>query len=127
MLDAKSQKPFEKKRFRLFAYSAFTVLSSCFFSLIIACLLELAGICFAVSLDGRGVMERYPRFIPFCAVVGVLALGALAVVTAFNVKKAKSLGYTKSIWLIQYAFAFLGSVPLVFLWELLFDFLQKTF
>lgn len=127
MLEQKSQKPAEKKRVRVFVYSVFTLVYSWLFSLATACFLELTGICFAVSLDGRKLIERYPRFIPFCLILGVLTVVVLVFLTVLNVKKSKMLGYTKSIWWLQYVFAVLVSVPLLFLWEPVFDFLQKTF
>ena len=81
----------------------------------------------AISLDGAAVTKQYPRFIPFCIIVGILALVALVAVFVMNLKASDKFGFTKRHWWAQMIIAVLVSVPMIKLWETLFDFLQKTF
>lgn len=105
----------------------FAVAYALFLSIGMECLLNLLSISFAISLDGRSVAEQYPRFIPFCLVVGFLALIALALLLFFNVKVAEKLEYTKRLWCVQYVIAFIISIPMLKVWEMLFSYLQHTF
>ena len=87
-----------------------------------ACLLNLFGFVMALSLDST---PRYPRFGPFCLLVGVAALLGLVLVFLWNVKNAERLELTKRIWFVQYFGAFVLSVPMLGVWERVFDLLQK--
>lgn len=98
-----------------------------FFSLGIECLLSLLGIFMGISFDGPSVAEQYPRFTMFCAVAGLLALGALIAVFIVNLKTSESFGFTKKTWWTQMITAAVLSFLMVKPWELLFEFLQKTF
>ena len=97
------------------------------FSVGIECLLNLLGACFAISLDGRSVVQQYPRFIPFCVIVGFIALAAIVLTFVVNVKASERLGFTKSTWCAQMISAPVLSIPMIKAWEMLFDFLQKAF
>ena len=108
-------------------YSLFTALYACSFSLGMACLLQLLGVALGVALDGRAVIRQYPRLIPFCFIVGIVCLIALAVLAFLNAKFSKRLDYTARVWIIQFVCAFAASIPMIMLWERLFEFLQKVF
>ena len=115
------------KKLSFLTISLFALANAVFLGLGMECLLQLTGIAFAVSLDGKAVTAQYPRFVPFCCAVGFIALlGVIAIATA-NIKLAEKLNFSKkSIWL-QYVCSFILSLPMIKLFEMLFDFLQKTF
>ena len=92
------------------------------FSLGIECLLNLLSLSMAISLDS---VVKYPRFIPFCIVLGIVALLGLIAMLILNIKASEKLGFTKTIWIFEYVFALVLSLPLMNLWEMLFDFFTK--
>ena len=93
------------------------------FSLGIECLLNLLSLSMTISLDS---VAKYPRFIPFCIVIGIVALLGLIAMLILNIKASEKLGFTKPIWIFEYVFALVLSIPMIKLWEVLFDFLHKT-
>ena len=93
------------------------------FSLGIECLLNLLSLSMAISLDS---VVKYPRFIPFCIVLGIVALLGLITMLILNIKASEKLVFTKTIWIFEYVFALVLSLPMIKLWEMLFDFLQKS-
>ena len=108
-------------------YSLFTAAYACFFSLGTACLWQLFGVALGVAIDGRAVIRQYPRMIPFCLIVGLVCLTALIVLAFLNAKFSKRLDYTARVWIIQFICAFAASIPMIMLWERVFEFLQKVF
>ena len=101
----------------------FSILANAaFLSLGMESLLNLLGFSMAISLDSS---PQYPRFIPFCIVCGMVALLGLIAMLVLNIKTSKKLSFTKLIWLFEYTFAVVLSVPMIKLWEMFFDFLQK--
>ena len=104
-----------------------TLSNAVFLSMGTSALLHLLSLSLAIALDGRPVVEQYPRFIPFCIALGIVALLGLAVLLVLNVLVSPRLGFTNAAWIIQYAAAVALSVPLLKLWELLLDFLRATF
>lgn len=94
-----------------------------FLSLGTECLLYLLGFSMAISLDSS---PSYPRFIPFCFACGIVALLGLVAMLIQNMKVSEKLRFTKSAWLFEYIVAFILSIPMLKLWEMLFDFLQKN-
>ncbi len=92
-------------------------------SLGMECFLYLLSSFMAVSLDST---LSYPRFIPFCIVLGIAALLGLSAMLMLNIRVSEKLKFTKSVWLWEYIVAFVLSIPMLKLWEMLFDFLQKT-
>ena len=115
------------KYVRTALYFLFGIFQAAFLGLGMTCLLNLLGVALAVSLDGRSVIAQYPRFIPFCLVVGLLSLVILAALVVLNVIVSKKLKYTKIVWIYQSAGALVLSIPMGYLWEKLIDFLQTTF
>ena len=108
-----------------FVFLPFSILANAtFLSLGIESLLNLLSLSMAISLDS---VEKYPRFIPFCIILGIVALLGLSAMLILNIKASEKLGFTKNIWLIQYVFSVVLSIPMIKLWEMLFDFLRKIF
>ena len=105
---------------------AFVMTYSIFLSLGLECLLNLFGISMGISLDGSSVLKQYPRFIPFCLIVGFFALSALIGIFILNFKAAEKYEFTKKFWLVQMIIAVALSFPMIKPWEILFEFLQKT-
>jgi hypothetical protein len=102
----------------------FICLNAVFLGLGMSCLLHLFGIVMAVSLDST---LRYPRFVPFCLLAGVAALLGLVGVFLWNVKISERLAFTKKIWLWQYVGAFVLSIPILGVWEQVFELLREAF
>ena len=113
-----------KKYFLAFA---FIVAYATFLSIGFECLLNLLGMAMAISLDGPPVTKQYPRFIPFCFFVGFFALASIIVTFILNLKASEKLGFTKKIWWMEMVISFVVSIPMIKPWEMLFEFLQKTF
>ena len=97
--------------------------NAAFLSLGMECLLNLLGLAMAISLDSS---PQYPRFIPFCIVCGMVALLGLIAMLILNIKLSEKHEFTKSVWIFEYVVAFVVSVPMIKLWEMLFEFLQKN-
>ena len=105
----------------------FAIAYATFLSIGLECLLNLLGLSMAISLDGPPVTKQYPRFIPFCFIVGIFALASIIGTFILNLIASEKLGFTKKIWWIQSIFSLVISFPMVKVWELLFEFLQRTF
>ena len=99
------------------------------FTAVYAAILSLGFYCFldVLLLAMLGGTNDYPRFVPFCIIVGYAALGALIAVFVANLKLSKKINFTKWTWVIQTVCAVILSVPMFRLWVLLFNFLHKTF
>ena len=93
------------------------------FSLGIECLLNLLSLSMAISLDS---VVKYPRFIPFCIVLGIVALLGLVAMLVLNIKISEKLNFTKTIWIFEYSLALVLSIPMIKIWQMLFEFLQKA-
>ena len=101
----------------------FVLANAAFFSLGIECLLNLLSLSMAISLDS---VVKYPKFIPFCIVLGIVALLGLVAMLVLNIKISEKLNLTKTIWIFEYALALVLSIPMIKIWETLFEFLQKA-
>ena len=115
------------KKTTFFLVSALTAANALFLGLGMVCLLYLMNLSFAVSLDGVSAMERYPRFFPFCMIMGFLALVGLVGVLCANVKASETLHFTGKVWVIQYAVALILSLPMARLWMTVIAFLRWVF
>ena len=104
----------------------FAIAYAIFLSLGLECLLNLLGLSMAISLDGPPVTKQYPRFIPFCFIVGIFALASIIVTFILNLKAFEKFEFTKNIWITEIIIAFVISIPMIKPWEMLFEFLQKT-
>ena len=96
-------------------------------SLALECLLNLLATALAISLDGSAVTKQYPRFIPFCLIVGIIALAVIIVTFILNLKVSKKFAFTKRLWVSEIIIAFVISIPMIKPWHMLFEFLQRTF
>ena len=103
----------------------FALGNAIFLSLGMTCLLNLLSFSVVISLDDSAI--KYPRFIPFCIVLGIVALLGVIFLLLGNIKISEKLKFTKWIWYFQYIFALVLAIPMMKLWEILFDFLHKTF
>ena len=103
---------------------AFVVAYVVFLSMGLICLLSLVSVCMFVN---GPVIVRYPRFVPFCVKVGFLALIALIVTFVIHSKTSKKLGFSKKLFWIPIGAAALFSIPMLWPWEALFDFLRNVF
>lgn len=112
---------------KIFLTLMFIVAYAIFFSLGLECLLVLSGTAMAISLDGPTVIEQYPRFIPFCFIVGIFAIASIIVTFILNLKASEKFVFTKTHWVTEMIITFVISIPMIKPWEILFDFLQKTF
>ena len=98
-----------------------------FLSLCLECFLNLLGMSMAISLDGASVTQQYPRLIPFCLIVGILALAALVGIFILNFKVSEKYGFTKKGWWMQMIITVAISIPMIKPWEMLFEFFTKAF
>ena len=106
------------------AYMIISILvNAAFLSLGIECLLNLLSLSMAISLDG---VVKYPRFVPFCVTLGIVALLGLVAMLVLNIKISEKLNFTKTILIFEYALALVLSIPMIKIWETLFEFLQKA-
>ena len=111
-----------------FVFLPFSILtSSAFLGLGMECLLNLLSLALAISLDGALVVRQYPRFIPFCIILGIIALLCLLAVLILNIIVTEKLGVTKPILIFEYVFSLALSLPMIKLWDMLFDLLRKIF
>lgn len=99
---------------------AFSIAYALVLSLGIECMLN------ATSLLMFGA-QQYPRFFRFSLVVGLLALVALVVLVIVDLKVAEKVGFTKTVWKIQWIIAAVASIPLIKPWELLIHYLRGIF
>ena len=112
------------KGIRYLLVSACVAANAIFLGLGLECLLNLLGYAMSLTLDSN---PRYPRFIPFCLIMGILALVGIVCVFIVNIKLSDKFSFTKKIWCFQYVFALVLSVPMIKVWEMLFDFLRVVF
>lgn len=112
---------------KIFLALVFVIIYATFLSLGFECLLVLSGMSMAISLDSPDVAIQYPRFIPFCRIVGFFALASIIVTLILNLKASEKFGFTKKLWCTEMIIATVISLPLIKPWEILFDFLQQTF
>ena len=90
------------------------------------CLLRLLGAAMAISLDGKAVIDQYPRFLPFCILVGILALFFLIGLAFLNALIYQKQAFPRWLGVAQAAASLVLTLPMAKAWEILFDYLQKT-
>lgn len=105
----------------------FAIAYATFLSLGSECLLMLLGASMTVSLDSPPAVKQFPRFLPFCMIVGFLALIALAVIFAINLKASEKFRFTKIIWWIQMIMTAVITYSMMKPWETFFSYLQEIF
>ena len=113
-----------KKVPNIVAYLLFTLGYIIFLSLGMACLLFVSSGAFAASPDGT---VSYPRFLPFCLMVGVCCTIALCVLLFVNWLVAQDYGYTKEGCGLQAIIVFVLSLCLTQPWVMFLEFLHRIF
>ena len=106
----------------LSVYLFFTVAYSTLFSLGMECVLSGYGQSVS-SVWG----EIFPRFYIFCNVFGLFSFAALVFVLIWNLKVCERFHYTKTVWILQSFIAFAASIPMLAVWEKVFDLLRAVF
>ena len=97
-----------------------------FLSLGIECALNLLSFSFSASPDSS-TWASYPRLTLFCCIAGVFSLIAMAGLAFCNVKLSDKLDFSANIWQLQIALSIILSLPMIKMWEIVIDFLRKTF
>ena len=110
---------------RILIVALFATVYALLVGLGIECALNLLSLSFSVSIDS-GTASAYPRFTPFCKIVGFSSLVALVGAVVLNIKLSDRLDYTDNMWKLQAALAVVLTLPMVKMWELLFEYLQRT-
>lgn len=87
-------------------------------------LLNLLSLSMAISPDGSFV--AHPLDLLPCAVAGILALAALAVTVALHVRASERFELSRRLLWAQVIAAAVASIPMIKLWEMLFDLLWIT-
>jgi len=105
--------------------SVFGIAYALIFSLGMACLLDLLGIAMGVAIDGGRVADRYPRFIPFCLCLGILALISVFILIFVNIRVGGKYSFGYRTVCLEAIWAFVLSVPFMGLWAELFAYLQR--
>ncbi|MBE6569046.1 MAG: hypothetical protein E7658_02360 [Ruminococcaceae bacterium] len=113
-----------KRTVLVIAFTLFYALSVSFGCI---CLLQILGIGLALSLDGGSVLLQYPRFLPFCAVTAILDFAVFCILVVLHTKAAAKFAFTKTICCLQIVSAVILALPLMELWDLVFDRLHIIF
>ena len=100
-----------------------TLLAAVLFSLCMTCFLDLAGIALGAAIDSN-IPRKYPRFLPFCLAVGLMAAVLLGITVWLCARKQDRLGWTKRTLVAALVSLVLLSVPLMAGWAALFELLQ---
>ena len=112
---------------KFFLPPIFTIFYALFLSLGVEALLTYFGLGFGMGPDSDvpSGIELYPRLMPFCLVLCIVAFIMLGVVLLLNIKCSEKASYTRAIWIIQSVCAFVISIPMMKAWEMLFEVLEK--
>ena len=96
-----------------------------------AALVSLGAVCFlnvaAITLSPFGSTGSYPRFLPFCVIVGILAFAAWVILFVLNARHLLNHD-THLRWKIalEVALTVLLTLPGMWLWDTLFAWLQRV-
>lgn len=106
----------------------YAMLYASFLSLGLECSWIIFGILLAnAAFGGKPMIEEYPRLVPFCVLAGFFALIAILVLVSLNVLVAKKLKNTKITWIIEAVCTIILSLPMIKIWEIVFDYLRMNF
>jgi hypothetical protein len=108
---------------KLCTVTALILINAVLLSLTVECLLNLFSFSMAISID---TAPEAPTSLPL--ILALTAVALLLLVGAFlaRLKLSDRFRFTEKSLYLQYALAFLLSVPLIKLWEMLFDLLKIT-
>ena len=96
-----------------------------------AALVSLGAVCFlnvaAITLSPFGSTGSYPRFLPFCVIVGILAFAAWVILFVLNARYFLNHD-THLRWKIalEVALTLLLTIPGMWLWDKFFTWLQRV-
>ena len=117
-----------KNTMKIALASGFTLSYATFLSLGFECLLVFMGACMGIALDSnKGLLERYPNLIPFCVVVGTLALLMIIGLLALNLFASAKLDFSAAIWSMEVICACVISIPMIKIWEIVFEYLRMNY
>ena len=91
------------------------------------CFLNVASMCMGIALDGKSVVEQYPRFFPFYIIVGIASLVVLIIEILLNIRLADRLEYSRFKLYAQIIASLVLSIPMMVIWMQLFEHLHKVF
>lgn len=107
--------------------SAFSIAYALVIGLGLLCLIHLLGGILVAAYFGESFLKEYPRFAPFCLIVGLLALVALILLFCLNLKVSKKVLFTKMTWFILVICSLILSLPIMELWAMFFEYLRDVF
>ena len=96
-----------------------------------AALVSLGAVCFlnvaAITLSPFGSTGSYPRFLPFCVIVGILAFAAWVILFVLNARHLLNHD-THLRWKIalEVVLTLILTLPGMWLWENLLSWLQRV-
>lgn len=96
-----------------------------------AAVISLGAVCFlnvaAITLSPFGSTGSYPRFLPFCVIVGILAFAAWVILLTLNARCLLNRD-THLRWKIalEVTLTLLLTLPGMWLWENLLSWLQRV-
>ena len=103
------------KKSKIFVISIFTLLNIPLIGLILEATMKLLWL--------WAYIGYFLRFTLVCATFFIIALLGIVVLAIFNSKLNKKIGITKRMWCIQYILSLIFAIPMMYVWEMLFDFL----
>jgi hypothetical protein len=106
--------------------AAFAAAYAVTLSLGFECLLSLMGFVFTVSGIDEAATDRYPGFIAFCIIAGIVSILLIALIFALNLKVSGKLKYNKYVWWAQMLASCVMAFCLVKPWENLFVLLMEA-
>jgi hypothetical protein len=108
---------------KLCTVTALILINAVLLSLTVECLLNLFSFSMAISID---TPLEAPTSLPLILALTAVALLLLVGTFLARLKLSDRFHFTEKSLYLQYALAFLLSVPLIKLWEMLFDLLKIT-
>ncbi|MBR5272023.1 MAG: hypothetical protein IKU25_01325 [Clostridia bacterium] len=105
----------------------FSVLHAIALSVGIYCFLDVFSGFLVAAVFDEPLLANYPRYVPFCIVVGLLALIAFILICWLNTKLFKKHSFTKPMLVVEAIVTLALTVPLVMVWADFFAYLHKIF
>lgn len=114
-----------KKALNISLVSGFTLLYACFLSLGLECFLvlleEYLARCF---FGGKPMLEEYPRLVPFCLIVGLVALLSIFILIGLNIFATIKLKIPQTLWIVEVICSLLLSLPMLWFWHRIIEYLR---
>lgn len=105
------------------------IILHCLLTLLYAVLLGLLLQCviYTLPLDIFAGFVYYPYLMSFCCAAGILALAGIVLLVFLEIKYSDKLSSTLQVFIGKIFCAVLLSLPMIKLWEMLFDVLRDIF